>query len=57
MTDLVELTVAEALEGLAKKEFSSVELTQAHLTEMEKARELNAFVTETPEKWKASPWG
>ena len=49
MTDLVELTVAEALEGLAKKEFSSVELTQAHLTEMEKARELNAFVTETPE--------
>lgn len=49
MTDLVELTVAEALDGLAKKEFSAVELTQAHIKEMDKARELNAYVTETPE--------
>ena len=49
MTDLVELTIAEALDGLAKKEFSAVELTQAHLKEMEKARELNAYVLETPE--------
>lgn len=49
MTDLVELTVAEALEGLEKKEFSAVELTRAHLKEMEKGRELNAYVTETPE--------
>lgn len=49
MTDLVELTIAEALDGLAKKEFSAVELTQAHLKEMERARELNAYVLETPE--------
>lgn len=49
MTDLVELTVAEALDGLAKKEFSAVELTQAHIKGMDKARELNAYVTETPE--------
>ncbi|MCQ2915002.1 MAG: Asp-tRNA(Asn)/Glu-tRNA(Gln) amidotransferase subunit GatA [Alphaproteobacteria bacterium] len=49
MTDLVELTMAEALEGLAKKEFTSVELTQAHLDEMAKARDLNAYVIETPE--------
>lgn len=49
MTDLVELTVAEALDGLAKKEFSALELTQAHIKEMDKARELNAYVTETPE--------
>lgn len=49
MTDLVELTVAEALDGLAKKEFSAVELTQAHIKEMDKARDLNAYVTETPE--------
>lgn len=49
MTDLVELTVAEALDGLAKKEFSAVELTEAHIKEMDKARELNAYVTETPE--------
>lgn len=49
MVDLVELTVAEALDGLEKKEFTSVELTQAHLKEMEKGRELNAYVIETPE--------
>lgn len=49
MTDLVELTVAEALDGLAKKEFSAVELTEAHIKEMDRARELNAYVTETPE--------
>lgn len=49
MTDLVELTIAEALDGLNKKEFTAVELTQAHLKEMEKARELNAYVLETPE--------
>ncbi|MBR1945125.1 MAG: Asp-tRNA(Asn)/Glu-tRNA(Gln) amidotransferase subunit GatA, partial [Alphaproteobacteria bacterium] len=49
MTELVELTISEALDGLAKKEFSSVELTKAHLAEMEKARDLNAYVLETPE--------
>ncbi len=49
MTDLVELTVAEALDGLAKKEFSAVELTEAHIKEMDRARELNVYVTETPE--------
>ena len=49
MTDLVDLTITEAVEGLAKKEFSAVELTTAHLKEMEKARSLNAYITETPE--------
>ncbi|MGN0905305.1 MAG: Asp-tRNA(Asn)/Glu-tRNA(Gln) amidotransferase subunit GatA [Alphaproteobacteria bacterium] len=49
MTDLVELTVAEAREGLRNKKFSSLELTEAHLKEMEKGRGLNAFITETPE--------
>lgn len=49
MSDLINLTIAEAQELLAKKEISSVELTKAHLAEMEKARVLNAYITETPE--------
>ena len=41
--------LAEALKGLEKGDFSSKELTQAHINAMEAARDLNAFVTETPE--------
>ncbi len=41
--------MAQARDGLAKGEFSSLELTEAHLGAMERARALNAFITETPE--------
>ncbi|MFN4311006.1 MAG: Asp-tRNA(Asn)/Glu-tRNA(Gln) amidotransferase subunit GatA [Ferrovibrio sp.] len=44
------LTIAGALEGLAKKDFTSVELTQASIAAMQAARPLNAMITETPEK-------
>ena len=50
MTDLTHLTLAEMRDGLKAKTFSAVELTKAHLTAMEKARGLNAYVLETPEK-------
>ena len=50
MTALTTLTLAEAREGLAKKLFTSLELTDAHLKAMEDARALNAFVLETPEQ-------
>jgi aspartyl-tRNA(Asn)/glutamyl-tRNA(Gln) amidotransferase subunit A len=50
MSELNSLTIAGALEGLAKKEFSAVELAQAHLKAMEKHRDLNAYVVETPDK-------
>jgi aspartyl-tRNA(Asn)/glutamyl-tRNA(Gln) amidotransferase subunit A len=50
MTDLTSLTVAEARAGLDRKRFSALELTEAHLTAMERARALNAFVLETPER-------
>ena len=49
MTQLTHLTLAETLKGLEKKEFSSAETTQAHITAIEGARHLNAFVTETPD--------
>lgn len=53
MTDLTALTLAEAKEGLATKSFTSLELTDAHLAAMEKARALNAYVLETPEQAQA----
>ncbi len=50
MTVLTDLTLAEARDGLAKRSFSSRELTEAHLKAMEGARALNAFITETPDR-------
>ncbi|MBU0858393.1 MAG: Asp-tRNA(Asn)/Glu-tRNA(Gln) amidotransferase subunit GatA [Alphaproteobacteria bacterium] len=49
MTDLTHLSLIEALKGLEKKEFTSVELTEAHIRATEATRHLNAYVTETPE--------
>src|SRR5487761_1916773 len=53
MTDLTSLTLAEARDGLAKKSFTSLELTEAHLSAIEAARALNAFVLETPDQARA----
>ncbi|MGQ9368954.1 Asp-tRNA(Asn)/Glu-tRNA(Gln) amidotransferase subunit GatA [Azospirillum sp. ST 5-10] len=50
MSGLTHLTMAEALKGLAAKEFTAVELTEAHVRAMETVRPLNAFITETPDK-------
>ena len=50
MNELVTLTLADARQGLSRKKFSAVELTDAHLAVMEKARTLNAYVLETPER-------
>ena len=50
MSDLTRLTLKTALDGLASKSFSSVELTKAHVEAVEAARALNAFVLETPEQ-------
>src|ERR1700755_2572321 len=53
MTDLTSLTLAEARTGLARKSFTSLELTDAHLSAVEQARALNAFVLETPDHARA----
>jgi aspartyl-tRNA(Asn)/glutamyl-tRNA(Gln) amidotransferase subunit A len=50
VSDLNSLTLAQARDGLKKKSFSAVELADAHLLAMEKARALNAYVLETPER-------
>jgi aspartyl-tRNA(Asn)/glutamyl-tRNA(Gln) amidotransferase subunit A len=53
MTDLTRLTIADARTGLAKKSFSALELTDAHLAAMADARVLNAYVLETPDQARA----
>ncbi len=50
MNDLTSLTIATAREGLRKKEFSALELTEAYIAAIEKARILNAYIVETPDK-------
>jgi len=50
VTELTQLTLAEARDGLVRKSFSAIELTQAHVDAIERARALNAFVLETPER-------
>ena len=49
MTKLTSLTLAEARDLLRKREFSAIELTEAHLAAIKQAATLNAFVLETPE--------
>ncbi|HVT51782.1 MAG TPA: amidase, partial [Dongiaceae bacterium] len=49
MAELNHNTIAGALDGLAKKRFSARELAGAHILQMAKHRDLNAYVTETPE--------
>jgi hypothetical protein len=53
MTDLTSLTLAQARDGLRKKEITAAELTDAHVGAVEAARALNAFVRETPDHARA----
>src|SRR6185503_2420425 len=50
MSSLTSLTIASAREGLRKKEFSALELTEAYIAAIEQARILNAYIVETPDK-------
>ena len=53
MTELTALTLAEARDQLRNRELSAVELTDAHLAAIERARALNAYVLETPDQARA----
>jgi aspartyl-tRNA(Asn)/glutamyl-tRNA(Gln) amidotransferase subunit A len=53
MTDLTALSIAQARAALAKRDFTAAELADAHLSAMERARALNAYVAETPERARA----
>ncbi|MFA1688933.1 Asp-tRNA(Asn)/Glu-tRNA(Gln) amidotransferase subunit GatA [Candidatus Rickettsia barbariae] len=47
MTELNKLTVADSIKGLKNKDFTSTELIGAHIKQIEKHRNLNAYVTDT----------
>ena len=49
MSSLIELTLAQALDGLKTKKFTATELTEAYIKATEKCRGLNAYIVETPE--------
>ena len=53
MAALTDLTIAEAGAALAKGDFTARELTDAYLAAMEAARDLNAYIEETPERARA----
>ncbi|VVC31276.1 Amidase signature domain, partial [Cinara cedri] len=48
MNELRKLSITQMHEGLNKKDFSSVELIEAHINAVENEK-LNAFITKTPE--------
>src|SRR5271163_1440128 len=53
MSELTSLTLAQARDALRKAEFSATELADAHLSAIEKARALNAYVQEAPDHARA----
>jgi len=53
MNGLAALTLAQARDGLRRRDFSATELAEAHLGAMEQARTLNAYVLETPDQARA----
>jgi aspartyl-tRNA(Asn)/glutamyl-tRNA(Gln) amidotransferase subunit A len=53
VAELNSLTLAEARDGLRAKKFSAREIADAHLSAMEKAKGLNAYILPTPEKARA----
>ncbi len=50
MTELTALSLAQARDGLKRRDFSAREVAEAHVRAIEAARPLNAFVRETPER-------
>ncbi|XSG82361.1 MAG: Asp-tRNA(Asn)/Glu-tRNA(Gln) amidotransferase subunit GatA [Methyloligella sp. ZOD6] len=51
MSELTDLTIAAARDGLDKKEFSAKELAEAHISAIQAANEaLNAYVLVTPDR-------
>ena len=53
MTNLTNFTIAEARAKLKAREFSALELTEAFISAIEKAKILNAYVAQTPDQARA----
>jgi aspartyl-tRNA(Asn)/glutamyl-tRNA(Gln) amidotransferase subunit A len=50
MSNLTDLTLAAARDGLKNRDFSAVEIADAHLTAIEKSADLNAYILTTPDQ-------
>ena len=50
MSDLTALSLAQARDALRKKECSALELTEAHISAIEQAGALNAYILNTPDQ-------
>jgi aspartyl-tRNA(Asn)/glutamyl-tRNA(Gln) amidotransferase subunit A len=50
MSELTGLTLKAALDGLKTRQFSSAEITQAHIDAVAASKSLNAYVLETPQR-------
>jgi aspartyl-tRNA(Asn)/glutamyl-tRNA(Gln) amidotransferase subunit A len=48
--ELITLSLADARDGLARGDMTAVELTDAYIASMERARVLNCYITETPDR-------
>jgi aspartyl-tRNA(Asn)/glutamyl-tRNA(Gln) amidotransferase subunit A len=53
LSELLDLTITQARDGLLQRRFSARELADAHLEAIERARDLNAYVLEAPERARA----
>ena len=50
MTDLTKISIAEARDGLKAGDFTSIELTEAHIAAVDGFDAMNAYIVKTPEK-------
>jgi len=53
MANLTDLTIAQLVAAMGKKEASAVEVADAHLKKLDEHRALNAFIVETPDQARA----
>ncbi len=53
MTDLTALNLAQARDALREKQFSAIELVDAHLAAIDAAGALNAYILKTPDRARA----
>ncbi|MDC0864644.1 Asp-tRNA(Asn)/Glu-tRNA(Gln) amidotransferase subunit GatA [Rickettsiaceae bacterium] len=54
MSELVKLSIVEALDGLKKQSFTASELTGAHIAQAKKTENLNSYITKTFEHAKSA---
>lgn len=47
MSELIKLSIAEALEGLKAKKYTATEIVDAHIKQAEAQKSLNSYITET----------